>query len=42
MPSSIKQDMELSLIDGIGVNTFIDIGCICKLTPAGQSSNPNG
>ena len=42
MPSSIKQDMELSLIDEPRVNTVIDIGCRCGLTPAGQPSNPNG
>ena len=42
MPSSIKQDMELSLIDEPRVNTFIDIGCICGLTPTGKSSIPNG
>ena len=41
MPSSIKWDMELSLIDEPRVNTFIDICCICRLNSAGQS-NPNG
>ena len=26
------------LIDVLGVNTCIDIGCICGLTPAGKSN----
>ena len=41
MSSSVNLDLVSSLIDVLRVNTFIDIGCICGLTPAGQS-NPNG
>ena len=33
--------MVSNLIDILGVNTFIDICCICRLNSAGQS-NPNG
>jgi hypothetical protein len=42
MSSSAKLDLVYSLIDILGVNTFMDIDCICGLTPAGKPSNPTG
>ena len=41
MSSSVKLDLASSLIDVLGVNTCIYIGCIYGLTPIGKS-NPIG